>query len=126
MLCGTNLCFIQWSSAYFNAAFIISGDDYSLTCGSKSIQTLERVSLFSQNSQRTKHQLPETHTQIQTSKNLRVYFCKNSFRCACRPVGLHLAVEVGVTLLRGGVVWEELDVGSEFFHDFIRLAGGSC
>lgn len=45
---------------------------------------------------------------------------------ACRPVGLHLAVEVSVALLRGGVVREELDVSSQFFHDFVSLTGRSC
>lgn len=41
------------------------------------------------------------------------------------PVGLHLAVEVGVTLLRGGVVWEELHVGSQLLHDLVGLTGRS-
>lgn len=95
------------------------------TCGSKRIQTLHWVALFSQNSQWTEHQLPETHTHKLFPKVHDLIKDMWTWQ-QHTPVGLHLTVEVSVTFLDGGVVGEELDICSKFFHDFKGLTRRSC
>lgn len=95
-----------------------------LTCRSKSVQTLQRAPLLGQNSEGTKHQLPATKTC--SFSGPPCWFWSGLTWSFSGPVGLHLPVEVGVALQRGGVVRQELDVGSEFFHDLVVLTRRGC
>lgn len=51
---------------------------------------------------------------------------QNNMECyRFSPVGFHFSVEVCVTLLWGGVVWEKLHIGAQFLHYFIGLPNGN-